>query len=174
MSELRALNRGDAALPALRRAELLSVESDDIVWVRYHDALAEEVVRVELAGAQYEPVVGDWLLVAETPGERYAVGVLGPARRRASLRAPSELLVRAEQRIVLEAPEVEIRSHALELDARTIVERSESSHRFTGEAHMSCGRMRTLVEGAADVVAGRVSIVAEDDTHIDGRRVLLG
>ena len=173
MNEVRASTQAES-FPLVRRAEVLSLESEDVVWVRYHNALAEEVVRVELAVAQYQPAVGDWLLVTETSADRFAVGVLGPGRRRALVQAPSELHLRAAERIVLDAPSVDVRTHAFALEANTIVERSESSHRTTGEAHQSSGRMRTLVEGDCDTVAGRVSITADEDTRIDGRRVLLG
>jgi hypothetical protein len=171
IKETRALP-SEAIVPVLRRAEVLSIESADSVWVRYHNARTEEVVRVELAVPQYLAEVGDWLLVSESADDRFAIGLLGEARRRASV--PAVLHVRADERLILEAPAIEIRAHGLDLEAKTLIERSESSHRYSSEAHQSCGRMRTLVEGDCEIVAGRATIVADADTRIDGRRVLLG
>jgi hypothetical protein len=131
------------------------------------------------------------------------LGVLGEARRRAAdlvtavrteagveLRVGAgDLTIAAPGRVVLRAAEVEtaagvVRTTAsevvtaagrVEVDAARVVERAGDAYRrVEGLAELQAGRARTLVEGAYQLAAKRTSVQSDEDTVIDGRRVLLG
>lgn len=174
MKELRSREVATALPSRLQRAEVLDVASADEILIRLHHARTEEVIRAEVAVMQYAPQTGDIVLVAAQLDAVFVLGVLGAARRR-EVRASTDVLVlSAENKIVIDAPEIEVRATRLETTAASIIERADETHRHAGESHISAGRCRTVVDDSFEVVAGRTRIVSDDDTAIDGRRVLLG
>lgn len=168
-------------------AEVLHVE-EHAVLVRLHHARTEEVLRAELAVVGYEPRPADRVLIVAGEEGLFVVGVLGEARMRRPS-AEDTLLISANQRIILEAPTVELRgdttaivaisttltSQTLEVDAKRVVERAEETYRYASEsAHLNAGRIRNVADDAHEVIARRASMISEEDTVIDGERVLLG
>ena len=100
-----------------------------------------------------------------------------------------DLTLSAAGRIVLRAGEVEtsadlVRTTAteivmqagrVEVDAGRIVERAGDIYcHVEGLAELQAGRARTLVEGAYQLVAKKTTVASDEDTIIDGKRVLLG
>jgi hypothetical protein len=190
------------AEPAPRRGpfkvEVLDVVDDDLVLVRATGSPTSEVLQAEIAVVGYAPVVGDRALVELVEEGFCIIGVLGEARRRRSrgelvahrgedggveLRFPEgDLTLRAAGRIVLQAAEVETRAEVVhtaagrvEVEAERIVEHAGDVYRHVeGLAELQAGRARTLVEGALQIAAKRTTVQSEDDTIIDGKRVLLG
>jgi hypothetical protein len=186
------------------RAEVLDVIDDDTVSLRATMAPTTEVVRAELAVVGYAPAVGDRVLVECTEEGWFVLGVLGSARRRsptaelAAVRteggvelrlAEGDLTITAPGRVVLRASEVEttaesIRTSAseavttvgrLEVEASRIVERAGDTYRHVdGLAELQAGRARMLVEGSYQLAAERATIQSDEDTIVDGKRVLLG
>lgn len=62
-----------------------------------------------------------------------------------------------------------------ELVAERVVERATDVYRqVSGLLQTTASRARTLVEGDHDLCAGRTNISSNEDTSIDGKRVLLG
>jgi len=184
------------------RAEVLEVREDDRVVVRLlHGAgsvrRADEVVVAELAVASYSACVGDQVVVLRGE-ETFVTGVLGEARRRSAgaalgltvthaddgtvtlgaagdlVVAPGgSLIVRADVDIVASA--ISVRAGRVETEATRIVERAQDTYRYVeGLAELQAGRARTLVEDTCRIVAGQTTIVSEEDTIVDGTRVLLG
>ncbi|MFQ5773110.1 MAG: DUF3540 domain-containing protein [Kiloniellaceae bacterium] len=63
----------------------------------------------------------------------------------------------------------------LETVAARIIERATDVYRQVENLHqLKAGRMRTLVKGACHIKGGRMSIKADDDVKINGRRIHLG
>lgn len=100
-----------------------------------------------------------------------------------------DLTLSAAGRIVFRAGEVEtsadvVRTTAteiltqagrIEVDAGRIVERAGDTYcHVEGLAELQAGRARTLVAAAYQLVAKKTTVTSEDDTIIDGKRVLLG
>jgi len=153
---------------------VLGVAAVDEVLIRLHRAPTEEVVRAEVAVMHYDPQPGDVVLVAAQADGVFVMGVLGAARRRAAHASTGVLVLSAENKVVIDAPEIEVRAARMETTAVTIIERADDMHRHAGELQIAAGRCRTIVDDSFEVVAGRTRIVSDDDTAIDGRRVLLG
>ncbi len=62
-----------------------------------------------------------------------------------------------------------------ELRARRIVERATDAVRsYQGLLHIGAGRVRTVVRENFAIAAKRTSITSQEDTVVDGKRVLLG
>jgi len=56
-----------------------------------------------------------------------------------------------------------------------VIERAKDTYRHVeGLAELQANRTRTLVEDTCRTIAEKTTIVSEDDTLIDGKRVLLG
>jgi hypothetical protein len=92
---------------------------------------------------------------------------------RASLRAALAEL--AAQAIETTSPELVLRVGRLQLSAERVLERVTDVYRDVGgmiETHAQ--QVRSLVRGATQLMSGSTTIVSQDDTFIDGRRVLLG
>jgi hypothetical protein len=100
-----------------------------------------------------------------------------------------DLLLSAAGRVVLRGTEVEtsaelVRTTAsevvtaagrVEVEAARVVERAGDAYRrVEGLAELQAGRARTLVEGAYQLAARRTTVQSDEDTIIDGKRVLLG
>jgi hypothetical protein len=119
------------------------------------------------------------------------------------LEAGTDLELRAESAVRIESPDVDVTADRAslhvreasiiadvirttadevattvgrwELGARRIVERAVDVVRaYEGVLHLTTGRAHTVVREAYDLVAKRTSIASEEDTTIDGKRVLLG
>lgn len=113
-----------------------------------------------------------------------------------------EIDLRASSRAAISAPDVEVTARAAslhageasvaadavrvvaeeiahavgrwEVRAERIVERAAEAYREAELAETHADRVRTIARAAFDVVAGRASILSDDDAVIDGKRVLLG
>ena len=106
------------------------------------------------------------------------------------LRVPEgDLTLSAAGRVVLRATEVEttaevVRTSAseaitavgrLETHATRVVERAGDVYRHVeGLSEVQAGRARTLIAGEHQLAAKRTTIQSDEDTIIDGKRVLLG
>ncbi|MEZ4294661.1 MAG: DUF3540 domain-containing protein [Polyangiaceae bacterium] len=119
-------------------------------------------------------------LIARSNGE---AGVeLHVAEGDLTLSATGRVVVRAGTEVTTTAASVSTTASQLtesvgrrELTAERVVERAADVYRrATGLVETTAGRARTLVEGDLDLCAGRTSIASEEDTVIDGKRVLLG
>ncbi len=78
-------------------------------------------------------------------------------------------------RVRIEAAELVTRVGRWELRAERIVESATDAYReVRGLAQTRAGRIRNLVTDAYQLVAGRTAIVSDEDTVVDGKRVLLG
>ncbi|MBI4951309.1 MAG: DUF3540 domain-containing protein [Myxococcales bacterium] len=63
----------------------------------------------------------------------------------------------------------------LELRASRIFESATDTYREVAEvAQLRAGRVRYLVTGALQLLAGRATLASDEDTVVDGKRVLLG
>ena len=100
-----------------------------------------------------------------------------------TLAAPKgRVVVQAGTEAMLEAPRLTVRASELtqlvgrwELRAERIVESAKDAYREISELlQVRAGRVRTLVRGTSQLVAGRTEIVSDEDTIVDGKRVLLG
>ncbi len=99
------------------------------------------------------------------------------------LSAPRDLKLRADDgRLSLRAAELDVRAERAqwavghwELGAERIIERSRDALRTVeGLLETRARQARTLVERGLELVARRTSVRSEQDTRIDGKRVLLG
>jgi hypothetical protein len=98
-----------------------------------------------------------------------------------TLSAPGRIRLRAEtveteaSLVHTAASEVVTRAGKIEADATRIVERAGDVYRqVEGLAELQAGRARTLVEGTLELAARRTTVKSDEDTVIDGQRVLLG
>jgi hypothetical protein len=98
-----------------------------------------------------------------------------------TLSAPGRIVLRAgevetEAEVVrTSAREVCVEAGRMEVSATRIVERAEDTYRHVdGLAELQAGRARTLVDGAFQLAAKRTTVQSDEDTIIDGKRVLLG
>jgi hypothetical protein len=73
------------------------------------------------------------------------------------------------------ARKITLSAGVIELRAARIFERAGEVYRdVEGTLHTRAERVRTLVKDAYHLFAKRASVASEEDTSIDGRRVLLG
>lgn len=61
-----------------------------------------------------------------------------------------------------------------EVSVGRLIERASEAYREAELAETRAERARTLVKAAFDVITGRTTLLSDDDTIIDGKRVLLG
>lgn len=81
----------------------------------------------------------------------------------------------AAEAIRLVSPGVSLGIGRLQLDAQRVLQRARETYQeVEGAMETRAGRVRTLVKGATQVFSKSTSIVSEEDTFLDGRRVLLG
>ncbi|MGZ3423655.1 MAG: DUF3540 domain-containing protein [Polyangiales bacterium] len=91
-----------------------------------------------------------------------------------TLSAPRELVLSAES-VRIEGKQVAITSGVLELHAERVIERFTDVYReIEGAFHQRAGRLLSYVDGAMHMFAKRTNITSEEDTNIDGKRVMLG
>lgn len=98
-----------------------------------------------------------------------------------TLSAPGRVVLRATEVVTAAelvqttASEVVTKAGRVEVEAGRVVERAGDAYRHVkGLAELQAGRARTLVEGAHQLAAKRTSVQSDEDTIIDGKRVLLG
>lgn len=98
-----------------------------------------------------------------------------------TLAAPGRLSLRASEvetaadRVETTASEVVTKAGRVEVEAGRVVERAGDVYQHVeGLAELQAGRARTLVEGAYQLAAKRTTVQSDEDTMIDGKRVLLG
>jgi hypothetical protein len=73
------------------------------------------------------------------------------------------------------ATEIVTQAGRIEVEAGRIVERAGDTYcHVEGLAELQAGRARTLVEDAYQLVARKTTVTSDEDTIIDGKRVLLG
>jgi hypothetical protein len=95
-------------------------------------------------------------------------------RGETTISAPKDLILSGE-RVIIRGAEASIEVGKLEVTAARLVERVFEAYREVDSLLQTrAGRMRTLVRGALDLLSGSTNIVSEEDTSIDGKRVLLG
>jgi hypothetical protein len=128
-------------------------------------------------------VEGESIVVRDD--RREIVAVYDARTRTTRIVAPDGDLVLAapKGRVVIEstvavetsAPNVEVRAGRWAVHAERVFEHAVDAYReISGLAQLRAHRARTLVQDAWRLLAGRTSIVSEEDTAIDGKRVLLG
>lgn len=98
-----------------------------------------------------------------------------------TLSAPGRVVLRASEvataaeLVQTVASEVVTKAGRVEVEASRVVERAgDIYHHVEGLAELQAGRARTLVEGAYQVAAKKTTIQSDEDTIVDGKRVLLG
>ncbi|MFT3765791.1 MAG: DUF3540 domain-containing protein [Minicystis sp.] len=127
--------------------------------------------------------------------------VISAPGRRLDLEA-REIALRAEERVGVEAPALDVTARGASLHAEEasvaadavrvvaaevahavgrwevrverLIERAAEAYREAELAETRADRARVIAKAAFDVVAGRASILSDDDAVIDGKRVLLG
>lgn len=156
----------EAGARALVLADGSSVREEGM-GVAIRDAMGRVVVRYAQGRAEVCAPDGD--LVLSAPRGRVRVeGAHG-----VELSAP-ELELRAG-RLVTHAREVLQSAERYEVAAGLVVERAREVLRdVAGLVETRMGRARTLVEGAFSLRARRTDVSSEEETSIDGSRVLLG
>ncbi len=146
--------------------------------------LAEEVAWATVAlGFPYQTVEGDYVLAIGKSGAWYVIGVMR-GRGPTTLTVPGDLLFRAPhgriefaatEGITLTSRNVTVTSGRLEILAETVVQRFGRAACWVRDAfQFRAGRMRTRVDGAYDVHAGRIAVRANRDVKIDGDKIHLG
>jgi Protein of unknown function (DUF3540) len=147
-----------------------------------HDSQGRLLLRYRDGALELSPASGD--LVLKAPNGRVVVDAADDV----AVRAGGTLEVTSEQtHIVSGAVTVAIRQldatadtitqrvERYQLDADRIVERTRDSFREVRDlAQQRVGRLRTLVSDLCSIDARRTTIRSEEDTSIDGKRVLLG
>jgi len=91
------------------------------------------------------------------------------------LRAGTAVEVHAGERTEIRSSEVVVAAGKLELRAQRILERAEEVYRdVEGLLQVKVGRLRSMITDTFHLRAKRTRIVSEEDTSVDGKRVLLG
>lgn len=81
----------------------------------------------------------------------------------------------AAEAVRVASPGIVVGVGRLQLDAQRVMQRAiEVYQQVEGVIETRAGRVRTLVKGATQVFSKSTSVVSEQDTFVDGRRVLLG
>jgi hypothetical protein len=84
-----------------------------------------------------------------------------------------ELTAKGEAKIHAQA--IELVSGVAAIHAERLIERAKDAYReIDGLLHTRAGRVRSLVAGAYELFAKQTTVTSEEDTSIDGKRVLLG
>jgi hypothetical protein len=142
---------------------------------KQNGASAEKASLVRTASGASAEVRGELLVLRDRKGSVVVVfdaetgsAEIVAARGDLSLSAPAG-------KIRLAAPEVVCDAGKLEINAERVVERAKEVYReVDGLLQTRAGRLREIVRDTYRVLARRVHIAAEEDTTVDGKRVLLG
>jgi hypothetical protein len=131
----------------------------------------------------YQPAVGDTVLAAGQSDNWYVIGILqGTGKTTFAVAGDFEVLA-PRGRITLVAgkgfqvksPEVKITTAKLEMVARRVLERFTDVTRWVkGVWQIRADRIRSRVEGAYQMNAGRIIERADQDVRIDGQKIHLG
>jgi hypothetical protein len=131
----------------------------------------------------YQPAVGDKVLAIGRAGTWYVIGVIeGSGTTTLMVRGDLKLLaphgkieLMAGAGVTIHSSIVRILADRIEVLARTIFEKFTSASRWVKELfHLRAGHARTIVSSTYRVKAKRIVERAEDDVHIDGRKIHLG
>jgi hypothetical protein len=89
--------------------------------------------------------------------------------------AGTDLELGAKGQAKLHAQAFELVAGVAAVHAERLVERVKDAYRdIDGLLHTRVGRVRSLVAGAYELLAKTTTVTSEEDTSIDGKRVLLG
>ncbi|MDH3376279.1 MAG: DUF3540 domain-containing protein [Gammaproteobacteria bacterium] len=134
-------------------------------------------------GYDYEPNVGDVLLVIGKQQSWYVIGVIeGSGELKwtvphdLEINAPrGEIRLSAAQGISLRTPNLDLVSKKLRVVASSLIERFVNVQRTISDAlDVHAGRVRVNVERAHRITAGRILHRAEGDVKLNGRKIHLG
>ncbi|MHC5038625.1 MAG: DUF3540 domain-containing protein [Planctomycetota bacterium] len=129
----------------------------------------------------YQPAVGDVVLVIGDD-ELYVIGVLS-GRGISRLEVPGDLelsaggsvRIQGGRGVSLNAPDVAVKAHRLEMTAERLLGRFGRVYEWIRETlKTSAERIRTTVREGVSIRAGRIDAIADKDVKIDGRRIHLG
>jgi hypothetical protein len=129
--------------------------------------------RIETESA-YAEVQGDAIVIHDAAGQ--AVASYSQQGGLRIIAQQGDITIAAPQgRVIIEARELVHNVGKWELRAQRLVERVVDAYRdASGIAETRSGRLRCIVDGALQMLAARTSITSDEDTTIDGKRVLLG
>jgi len=152
------------------------------VLLRRPDQDAEAWAELALA-FPYLPAEGDVVLTAAQEDRAYVIGVL-QGRGPSVLAFPGDVTLTAPQgsihldagkAVTMSAPSLELKADAVEVEARTLVQRLESAFHWVKDLFESkTGRTRLVTEGTHFQVAERTFIRSEKESKIDGEKIYLG
>lgn len=151
------------------------------VLLRRPDQDAEAWAELALA-FPYLPAAGDVVLTAAQEDRAYVIGVLqgrGPSVLAfpgdVTLSTQGSIHLDAGKMVSMSAPSVELRADAVEVEAKTLVQRLESAFHWVKDLFESkTGRTRLVTEGTHFQVAERTFIRSEKESKIDGEKIYLG
>lgn len=136
--------------------------------VEIADERGRLLVRYENGEARIAAPGGD--LVLESPKGNVVVR----SGKDITLEAASDMSVTA-RKIVTAATVLAQSAERFEVHAGRLVEKTRDAYREATElAQTRAGRMRQIVEDVYTLFSKRTQLASEDDTSIDGKRVLLG
>lgn len=140
----------------------------DVVTTASRDRVDRARRNVELSAGRDEPQLRLSPKATELSGEALSL-------RGRSLELAAGALSLVARTLASKAVETKHDAGRWEVSAGTSVERARESFReVVGLAHTRVGRAKTLVSELFSVRAKRSELTSEDDTVIDGRKVLLG
>lgn len=152
------------------------------VQLRRPDHAQDEWAELALA-FPYQPAPGDVVLVAAQEERVYVIGVLH-GRGPSVLSFPGDVTLSAPQgsihldaakAVTTCAPSVEVRADALDIEAKTLVQRFESAFQWVKDLfETKSGRTRMVSEGTHLQLAERTFIRSEKESKIDGEKIYLG
>jgi hypothetical protein len=140
----------------------------DVITTASRDKLDRARRNLELSAGRDEPQLRLSPKATELSGEALSL-------RGRSLELAADALSLVARTLASKALETKHDAGRWEVSAGTSVERARESFReVVGLAHTRVGRAKTLVSELFSVRAKRSELTSEDDTVIDGRKVLLG
>jgi hypothetical protein len=152
------------------------------VLLRRADPAAEEWAELALA-FPYTPAAGDVVLIVAQEDRAFVIGVL-QGRGPSVLVFPGDVTLSAPQGAVhldagkgvtLNAPSIELRAEAVEVEAKTLTQRVESAYQWVKDLlQVRAGRSRMAVDGTHHQLAERTFIRSEKETKVDGEKIYLG
>jgi len=160
------------------------------LYADYRRDLGQIDRSIDFIGKSYLPALTDAVWVADReqvqtqldgllrlPDIEYiGIGVEGQTRWSAG-KTVSQRIVSAEIPLVREhrGQILTIGTVRVVASVDRVIERAKDTYRHVeGLAELQANRTRTLVEDTCRTIAEKTTIVSEDDTLIDGKRVLLG
>lgn len=178
----RALDAPSGATAAVEGEAIVVRDPAGAIVARYDAGrstlrIGEGLARVEIGSANGTVTIAarDIELNAES-------GTVAVAARDIALAAPEgkvaiagrEVDIHASTRATVSAEDMEHTAGRWEVGVGRLIERASEAYREAELTETRGDRVRTLAKTAFDVVAGRTTLLSDDDTVIDGKRVLLG